>query len=215
MTVGSALTFVGYFKAKDLAVSHPKLLPGTADLPETLQLGHVRVINLAIRDNLPVLIPLNTVLKIASILSVFTVMNTLEAKGRTGLGPGAFMGNVEALKECPRPNTLFERIKRRKNLLILRLDQPVGMKTPDREKLSIYDGNQMLGTARLRGRRLTWASGQRHHHSEYTAELGRTYFNNKNSEVMCWALQKYEDYRYLHLAILAVNVISEIAPSAI
>jgi hypothetical protein len=36
MTVSSAFAFIGYLKAKDLAIPHPKLLPGTADFPETL-----------------------------------------------------------------------------------------------------------------------------------------------------------------------------------
>jgi hypothetical protein len=119
-------------------------------------------------------------------------MNTPEAKGRTGPSPGAFMGNVKALKECPRSNTLFELIKRWKNLFVLRLDKPVWVKAPDREKMSINNGNQMLGTTRLRGWRLARASRRRHRHSEYTAELGRTHsFNNEGSEVdelMCWTL---------------------------
>jgi hypothetical protein len=125
------------------------------------------------------------------------------------------MLNVEALKKRPRPNTLFEGIKRRKNLLILRLDQPVRMKTPDREKMSIYNGNQVLGTARLCGRRLARASGQRHRHSKYTAELGTTSsFNNEDSEVMCWMLQECEDYGY-YTGYFGGEGISEIAPSAI
>ena len=41
MTVSSAFAFIGHLKAKDLAIPHPKLLPGTADLPEALKLGHV------------------------------------------------------------------------------------------------------------------------------------------------------------------------------
>jgi hypothetical protein len=122
MTMTSALTFIGYLEAVDLTASHPKLLPGAADLSETFQLGNVRIIDLTIRDNLPVLIPFDTVLKIASILCIFTMMNTPEAKSRTGLSPGALMGHVEALKECPRTNTLFERLERRENLLVLRLD---------------------------------------------------------------------------------------------
>jgi hypothetical protein len=117
MTVTSALIFIGYLKAVDVAASHPKLLPGTADFPETFQLCNVRIIDLTIRDNLPVLIPFDTVLKIASILCIFTMMNTPEAKSRTGLSPGALMGHVEALKECPRTNTLFERLERRENSL--------------------------------------------------------------------------------------------------
>jgi hypothetical protein len=36
MTVSSALTCIGYLKAKDLAISHPKLLIGTVNLLETL-----------------------------------------------------------------------------------------------------------------------------------------------------------------------------------
>jgi hypothetical protein len=92
---------------------------------EPLQLGQVGVVDLAIRDNLPVRIPLNTVPRTSSNLGVLTVMNAPGAKGRTGLGPGAFMGNVEALKECPRSNTRLEHIKRRKTPLILRLDRLV------------------------------------------------------------------------------------------
>jgi hypothetical protein len=34
MTITSALTFIGYFEAVDLATSYPKLLPGTAHLPQ-------------------------------------------------------------------------------------------------------------------------------------------------------------------------------------
>lgn len=69
-------------------------------------------------------------------------MNAPEAKGRTCLSPGAFIGDVEALKECPRPDTLFERIKRSKNLLILRLDQPARVKRLDKEKMSIITGTR-------------------------------------------------------------------------
>jgi len=72
-------------------------------------------------------------------------MNTSEAKGRTGPSPDACMGNVEALKERPRLNTLFDRIKRWKNLFILRLDKPVWVKAPDRNKMLSNNGNQMLG----------------------------------------------------------------------
>jgi hypothetical protein len=119
-------------------------------------------------------------------------MNTLEVKGRTGPSPGVFMGNVEALKECLRSNTLFECIKRWKNLFILRLDKLVWVTAPDREKMLINNGNQMLGTTRLRVWRLARASRRRHGHSEYTAKLGRTHsFSNEGSEVnelMCWML---------------------------
>jgi hypothetical protein len=151
MTVNSAFVFIGHLKAKDLVIPYPKLLPGTADFPETPQLRHISIINLTIRGNYPVLISLNTILKITSILGIATVINTPEAKGRTGSSPGAFMGNVKALKECPRLNTLFKRIKRWKNLFILRLDKPVWVKAPDREKMLINNGNQMLGITRLRG----------------------------------------------------------------
>jgi hypothetical protein len=89
-------------------------------------------------------------------------MNTPEAKGRTGPSPGAFMGNVEALEECLRSNTLFKRIKDWKNLFILRLDKPVWVKSPEREKMLINNVNQMLGTTRLRGWRLARASRRRH-----------------------------------------------------
>jgi hypothetical protein len=122
MTVTITLTFIGHLKAVDLTASYLKLLPGTADPPETLQLCDVSIINLTIRDNLPVLIPLNAVMKIISILCVFIMMNTPEAKNRTGLGSSALMGHVEALKECLSANTLFERLERRNDLLFLRLD---------------------------------------------------------------------------------------------
>jgi hypothetical protein len=69
------------------------------------------------------------------------MMNTSEAKSRTSLSPGALMGHVEALKECLRTNTLFERLERRENLLVLRLDSLAWMKLLDREKVLINNGN--------------------------------------------------------------------------
>jgi hypothetical protein len=58
------------------------------------------------------------------------------------------------------------------------------MKSLDRKKMLINNGNKMFGTVRLRGGRLARARRWRHRHREYIAELGRTYsFINEGSDV--------------------------------